>query len=83
MKVDRLFSLGFSYYEIMDLSSDDLYRFLTSCSRHDLINWLEWNDPNGVYNDIDSFREFGNVMSKDEGVEIIMRQIGGDYTLEI
>ena len=40
-----------------------------------LIEWLCWNDRNGVYKDEDSMREFDNVLSKDEAIEIINRQI--------
>ncbi|WP_149241480.1 hypothetical protein [Dyadobacter sp. 32] len=72
---DKQFSLGLSYFEIMDLSPSDLHQFLSLTSREEIIDWLEWNDRNGTYNDVDSLREFGNVMSKDEGIEIVMRQI--------
>jgi hypothetical protein len=34
-----------------------------------------WNDRNGVYSDVDSLREFGAVMTKEEGLEILLRQV--------
>jgi hypothetical protein len=40
-----------------------------------LIEWLCWNDRNGVYKDDDSLQEFGNIVSKEEAIEIITRQI--------
>lgn len=63
------------YYKIMLLKRSDLETELNSWSRLDLIEWLSWNDRNGVYRDKDSLREFGNVLSKEEAVEIITKQI--------
>jgi hypothetical protein len=73
--VDKEFSLGLTYYEIMDLPEDGLNRFLQQTPREEIIDWLQWNDPNGVYRDEDSMREFDNILSKEEGMEIIKRQI--------
>jgi hypothetical protein len=53
----------------------DLINELSLWKREDLINWLKWNDPNGVYEDTQSINEFNNIMSKEEGIEIIYRQI--------
>ena len=75
MVADKLFSLGLSYYEIMELSQTDLDKFLAHVSREEIIDWLEWNDRNGTCNDEDSLNESGNVMSREEGVEIIRRHI--------
>lgn len=72
---DREFSLGLSFYDIIDLSKENLDQFLKHTSREELIDWLQWNDPNGVYRDEDSLSEFGNILTKDEGVEIIKNQI--------
>jgi hypothetical protein len=33
-----------------------------------------WNDPNGVYSDEQSLNEFGAIMSREEGLEIMLRQ---------
>jgi hypothetical protein len=33
-----------------------------------------WNDRNGVYSDESSLREFGNIMTREEGLEIMLRQ---------
>lgn len=43
-------------------------------SRETLIKVLEWNDPNGIYNDEDSEAEGLSPISKKEAIEIIIRQ---------
>lgn len=63
------------YYKIMELKGVDLENELNSWSRLDLIDWLCWNDRNGVYRDEDSLQEFGNTVSKELAIEIITRQI--------
>lgn len=67
--------LSHPYYRIMELKGDELHKQLTSWSRLELINWLCWNDSNGVYTDEDSLREFGNILSKERAVEIIAEMI--------
>ena len=63
------------YYQLVELSGTKLRSELNIWSREDLITWLSWNDSNGVYKDEDSLIEFDNILSKDEAIEIIMRQI--------
>ncbi|PVX46177.1 hypothetical protein C8C85_2003 [Flavobacterium sp. 103] len=63
------------YYKLMELRDVALESELNSWSRLDLIEWLSWNDRNGVYRDEDSLQEFGNIVSKEEAIEIITRQI--------
>ena len=63
------------YYKLMVLSGEKLQTELNTWSRESLIEWLSWNDRNGVYRDEDSLREFDNILSKEEAVEIIIRQI--------
>jgi hypothetical protein len=63
------------YYKLMELSGDALQSELNSWSREDLIEWLSWNDRNGVYKDEDSLREFDSILDKEEAIEIITRQI--------
>ncbi|KIO54425.1 hypothetical protein [Flavobacterium hibernum] len=67
--------LNHPYYKLMELRGDLLETELNSWSRLDLIEWLCWNDRNGVYKDEDSLQEFGNIVSKEEAIEIISRQI--------
>ena len=63
------------YYKLMELSGDALETELNSWSRLDLIEWLCWNDRNGVYRDDQSLKEFDNILGKEEAIKIITRQI--------
>lgn len=63
------------FYKIMELKGEFLTTELITWSRLDLIEWLCWNDRNGVYKDEESLQEFGNIVSKEEAIEIITRQI--------
>jgi hypothetical protein len=65
------------YYKLMELRGVSLETELNSWSRLDLIEWLCWNDRNGIYRDVESFQELGNMVSKIEAIEIITRQITG------
>ena len=65
------------YYKLMELRGVTLETELNSWSRLDLIEWLCWNDRNGIYRDVESFQELGNMVSKIEAIEIITRQITG------
>ena len=49
-------------------------REVKDMSREQLIDVLKWNDRNGIYGDEESILEFGEVMSKEEAVEIVIRQ---------
>ena len=63
------------FYKLMELRNDALERELNSWSRLDLIEWLCWNDRNGVYRDNESMQEFGDIVNIEEAIEIITRQI--------
>jgi hypothetical protein len=63
------------FYTIMDLKGDVLFNELNSWSRLDLIEWLCWNDQNGIYKDEESLAEFNNILSREEAIEIMTRQI--------
>lgn len=54
--------------KITSLDEASLRDELSSWSRADIIAWLEWNDPNGVYADRASMREFGAVRHMRRGV---------------
>lgn len=60
---------------ILVYNNQELNEILDTWSRDEIIQWLCWNDPNGVYTDADSLNEFGNIMTKEEGIEIMVRQI--------
>jgi hypothetical protein len=59
----------------MDLKGDVLINELNLWSSLYLIEWLSWNDKNGVYKDNDSVREFNQIISKEEALKIMTRQI--------
>ena len=61
------------------LRGKELNKEISFLSRKQIISWLEWEDPDGVYSDADSRREFGSIMSRKEGVEIITRHIEKGY----
>ncbi len=63
------------YYKVMELKEEALETALNSWSRLDLIEWLCWNDRNGVYKDEESLQEFNNILGKEEAITIITRQI--------
>ncbi len=67
--------LAHPFYRIMEMPEKELKEKIATMSREEIISWLKWNDPNGVYSDSDSLREFGNSMSKEEGETIMLRQI--------
>lgn len=62
-------------YKIMDLNEEDLNNELQTWERSKLIDWLCWNDRNGIYDDINSQKEFGNILQKQDAIKIIIKQI--------
>lgn len=67
--------LNHPYYRLMELRGEELKIKLNSWSRLELIDWLCWNDRNGVYSDEDSLREFGDILTKERAIEIITEMI--------
>jgi hypothetical protein len=59
----------------MDLSREELKIELNSWTRLELIDWLLWNDRNGIYRDEEALSEVGVILKKDEAISIIIRQI--------
>lgn len=57
----------------MELDKEDLLIELNSWSRIELIDWLCWNDKNGIYRDDESLSEIDNVLGKLESIEIMRR----------
>jgi len=68
-------NLRHPFYKIMELEHDELNKELQSWDRSKLIEWLRWNDNNGVYDDAASMREFGNILEKNDAINIILKQI--------
>jgi len=73
--LDQNRKLRHPFYKIMELGIEELQMELQSWERIELIEWLRWNDKNGVYDDEQSLREFGHILEKDEAIKIILRQI--------
>ena len=63
--------------QITEFRRHELLTLIQLMSREQIIEWLEWNDHNGVYNDKDSMDEFGRIMAKSEGESIMFCQISG------
>ncbi|AUC74319.1 hypothetical protein [Olleya sp. Bg11-27] len=63
------------YYQIMELKNKELQLELNTWSRLELIDWLCWNDRNGIYRDEDSISEMDNILGRNEAIEIMSRQI--------
>lgn len=72
---DEQNKLRHPYYKIMDLPKSELTTKVASMSREEIIDWLSWNDPNGVYHDEQSIAELGRPVTKPEAEEIMLRQI--------
>lgn len=64
-----------SIKNLKEMTKQDLLQELSTWSREEIIGWLCLNDPYGIYKDEDSLNELGNVMLKDEGIEIILKQV--------
>ena len=62
-------------YRIMDLKGTDLINELNSMSREMIIEWLQWNNQCGNYEDSLCLKENGRTLSKEEALEIMFRQI--------
>ena len=73
--VNESLKLRHPYYKVMELKGEELILKINSLSRNEIIDWLFWNDRNGVYRDDDSIREFGNKLKIKEAREIMLRQI--------
>ncbi|RMB60975.1 hypothetical protein EAX61_05700 [Dokdonia sinensis] len=67
--------LAHPYYKIMELNKETLLKELASWSRTELIEWLCWNDRNGVYKDQERIDEGGDPMDRDYALETMTRQI--------
>jgi len=65
----------YNYLSVLEMNDAGLIILLNSLTREDIIEWLIWNDPNGTYDDEQSLKELGNIMSIEEGIEIMHRQI--------
>ncbi len=75
ISINKRRELRHPFYKLMKLDNDALKAELSTWSRTDLIEWLCWNDRNGIYSNEDSMAEFGKVLAKDEAMNIVIKQI--------
>jgi hypothetical protein len=73
-EIDNLIKKNGNYKYIF-MNEGQLRTELEKWNRQDLINWLKWNDPNGIYDDTQSLVEIGCLMTYEEGIEIMIEQI--------
>lgn len=66
---------GYTYSNFASLPEETVILLINALSREDIIEWLSWNDHNGIYDDEKSLKEIGNVMTLSEGIEIMLRHI--------
>lgn len=55
----------------LDLAAER-HRLMTTWSHKDLIDWLCWNDPNGIWTDEDMIANDMDPMSQEEAVDQVM-----------
>lgn len=65
---------NYTYQSVVEINEAELLILLNALTREDIIEWLMWNDPNGIYSDEQSIKELRNIMSREEGLEIMLRQ---------
>lgn len=73
---------GHTYHSFADLPAEQVSQLVNILTREDIIEWLSWNDHNGIYDDARSLKELGNIMSKEEGIEIMLRHIEESRPIE-
>ena len=73
---------GYNYQSLTEISENNLLLLINAMTREDIIEWLAWNDPNGIYHDEHSLKELGNVMSRGEGLEILLRHVEDNRVLK-
>lgn len=44
-------NLNYDYQYLTTLLPENLILLVNSMTREDIIQWLSWNDPNGIYDD--------------------------------
>lgn len=64
---------GYAYLSVVEINEAELLILFNRLTREDIVEWLMWNDPNGIYSDERSLKEFGAVMSREEGLEIMLQ----------
>ena len=69
-----------TFEQYYNYSQKELKEELKTWSRYDMIAWLSWNDPSGIYSDKECKETCISCLTKVEGTEIIMRHIREGYS---
>jgi hypothetical protein len=48
---------------------------LVNLTRNELISWLKWNNPKGVYLDEESIRKYGEKMPYEEAYWAVLKEL--------
>ncbi len=62
-------------YRYTFMNEQELREELKKWCREAIIDWLKWNDRNGIYDDEQCMDELGFIMTYEQGVEIMVGQI--------
>lgn len=62
-------------YRICTMSPVEIIEELTTWSRDEMIAWLCWNDPLGIYTDKEMVLEYGDILWRNQAVELILYKI--------
>jgi hypothetical protein len=64
-------------YQIINFCGEEIKHEISKLTRKDIIDWLQWNDSNGIYHEEQSSHKLGDIIGSEEGVEIMLRQMEG------
>jgi len=66
-------------YQLLDLKDKELFDRLAIMKRQELIEWLRWNNCNGIYTDCDRIRKDLPLLTKLQASTIVYYHIMRDY----
>lgn len=62
-------------YRICTMSPVEIIEELMTWSRDEMIAWLCWNDPLGIYTDKEMVLEYGDILWRNQAAELILYKI--------
>lgn len=62
-------------YRICTMSPVEIIEELLTWSRDEMIAWLCWIDPLGIYTDKEMIIEYGDILWRNQAVELILYKI--------
>ncbi len=66
-------------YQLLDLKDKALFDRLSLMKRQELLQWLQWNDRNGIYTDYDCIRKGIPLFTKMHALATVYHQIMRDH----